>query len=244
MKVENAEELKSKIDLIAATYRYETSIDENLPEEYCIQKSFVRNLKIFYLGRKEKYQYFRIICLKFNFSDEENSDVIFLKKLSYLWDDLEILVNEENIIVKIVNLISLKMRWQEISATLSLDYKGNEVGRYFQTISLLLENDKEAIAFLNSYKMLGLLFNGQYGGYVDNIKTRLISEEGIEFSESLKLTKKENRREVKTGILNKELTHFEIYNGIFFYENSHLIEAFLDIKMQDKQIKHSLLWIG
>lgn len=238
-------ETSNKVQFTDAIYHYETIISKKISKNYIINKSFVREVKIFYLGKKEKNQHFRLLTLKFKYSDEDNSDVIFLKKISYLWDDIEVIVNIENVIIKIENLLKLRLRWLEISNTLSLSHSGSVVERYFVTISNLLENNDKVCQFLNSYKMFGLIFNGQYGGYDDyNNKKRIFSEEYIAFTESLKIIKKEHKREVKSEILEKNLTDIENYNGVFFYENDHLIEVFVDYKMKEKQIKYSLLWIG
>ncbi|MFC6269772.1 hypothetical protein [Frigoriflavimonas asaccharolytica] len=238
-------ETSKKVQFTDAIYHYETIISKKISENHIINKSFVREVKIFYLGKKEKNQLFRLLTLKFKFSDEDNSDVIFLKKLSYLWDDIEVMVNSENVIINIENLLKLRLRWLKTSNSLSLSHTGNAVEKYFVKISNLLENSDKVCEFLNSYKMFGLLFNGQYGGYDDyNIKKRMFSEQNIALTESLKIIKKEHKRELKTEILEKNLTEIENYNGIFFYENDHLIEAFVDYKMKDKQIKYSLLWIG
>lgn len=228
-----------------ATYRYETIITTKHSEQYSVESNVVRNLKVFHLRKIEENSYFQVICLLYSFSNEDRAEIILLKKLSYLWDDIEILVNKENKIIKILNLISLRLQWIAMKEKLSAEYQGDAVNSYFQTIDKLLENEKEVCNFLNSYKMLGMIFNGQYGGYDESgNKTRNIRENNIEYLENLKVIKKDNQQEVQTSFAENETTDYENYKGIFRYENNHLTEVFLDFKMADKHTKHSLIWIG
>lgn len=236
---------KSKTEFSEATYRYDTTIFKEITETFCIETSFVRNLKIFHLGKIKENSYFQIICLKFIFSDDDRSDVILLKKLSYLWDDVEILVDKENNIIKVLNLFKLRLYWITIKEKLSLEYQGSAVERHFRTVDDLLQNEVEVCRFLNSYKMFGMLFNGQYGGYNEfGIKTRRMEENNIVFLENLKIVKKGNHQEVKTSFEENQNKDFESYEGIFQYENNHLVEAFLNFKTKDQRTKYSLLWIG
>lgn len=242
--MEVLEDNKTALLHTEAIYGYSTIIIDNQNKHQYIVKSFIRMLKLVQIGKKGNLHHFYLTCLKYQFSDEDNSDVILLKKLSYLWDEVEVLVNNKNEIVNVLNFKDLISRWFNIKQKLSADYKGNTVENYFLTIDNILENEKEICDFLNTYKMFGLLFNGQYGGYDKNLKkSRTVVEDNYSFSEQLTLFKKENAREVKTELLDKEQTHFENYNGTFHYENDHLIEAFLHFEKQDLQTKYSLLWI-
>lgn len=228
-----------------ATYRYETIVTEKHSEHYSEESSVVRNLKVFHLGEIGENSYFQVICLKFSFSDEDRADIILLKKLSYLWDNIEILVNKDNKIIRILNLNQLRLEWIVLKEKLSTDYQGDAVNSYFQMVDKLLENEEKICDFLNSYKMLGMIFNGQYGGYNESgYKFRQITENNISFLEELKIIKNENKQEVQTAFAENKTSDYESYKGIFQYENNHLKEAFLDFKLTDKHIKHSLIWIG
>ncbi len=223
-------------------YRLESVIIENPNTSYSRQKNFVRNVEIYYLGRKELLHYYQILTTNFSFSNEDNAMGQLLKKISYLFDEVELLADDENNIVKILNLLEIKKRWFTITDILSKNHKGNAIENYFYTISTMLENEESFISFLNEYKMFGLFFNGQYGEYeLGSKKQRTIATNNGEIIEHMAVQILENELIISLYATEDMASK---YVGSFVYRKSNLIEAYLTSETEKSHIKNSLLWIG
>ena len=228
--------------IIGRIYRLESVVIENPNTSYSREKSFVRNVEIYYLGRKELLHYYQILTTHFSFSNEDNAMGQLLKKISYLFDEVELLADDENNIVKILNLLEIKKRWFAIAEILSKDHKGDAIDNYFYTISTMLENEKSFISFLNEYKMFGLFFNGQYGEYELGVKKqRTIATNNGEIIEHMAVNILENILMISLDATQDMASK---YVGTFFYRKDNLIEAYLTSETEKSHIKNSLLWIG
>jgi hypothetical protein len=220
----------------------ESVIIENPKTSYSREKKFVRNVEIYYLGKKELLHYYQILTTNFSFSNEDNAMGKFLKKISYLFDEVELLVDDENNIVKILNRLEIKNRWLATTKILSKDHKGNAIENYFYKITSMLENEESFLSFLNEYKMFGLFFNGQYGEYALGIKKqRIISKNDREINEQMTVKITENELQIS---LDATQNIADKYNGTFVYRKDNLIEAYLISETENSHIKNSLLWIG
>lgn len=223
-------------------YRLESVIIENPNTSYSREKNFVRIVEIYYLGRKELLHYYQILTTNFSFSNDDNAMGKFLKKISYLFDEVELLADDENNIVKILNLLEIKKRWFTIAEILSKDHKGEAIENYFSTISTMLENEESLISFLNEYKMFGLFFNGQYGEYELGVKKqRSISANNGEIIEYMAVNILENELIIS---LDAKQDMASKYLGSFNYRKDNLIEAYLTSETEKSHIKNSLLWIA
>lgn len=155
-------------------YRLENVIIENPDTSYSRQTSFVRNVEMYYLGRKKLLHYYQVLTTHFSYSNEDNAMGMLLRKISYVFDEVELLADDENNIVKVLNLPEIRKRWLTTAEILFKDHKGEAIENYFHTISNMLENEKSVISFLNEYKMFGLFFNGQCSEYHHGIKKKRI----------------------------------------------------------------------
>ncbi len=80
------------------TYRHETIVIEQKNSFYTTQKSFARQIEIYYLGKaKEEYR-FQVLVVDFDFSDDEDAmgkflkrSVIYLMKSNAKWMKMGIL---------------------------------------------------------------------------------------------------------------------------------------------------------
>lgn len=223
------------------TYRFESNVSEEIASNYYTEKRYVRTVEIYFLRKhKELYQY-QILCTKFDFSDQDTASGFLLKKISYLFDELDVYADEENNIVKLNNLLSIKLRWKELKVKLWETNKGDAVENYFRSISSVLDNEENLIAFLQSYNMFGLYFNGQLGQYPDDGKRiRVITEEKMEY-----LHKKNSSEEkITIKMRTSEDIDENLTEGISIYEKGVLKENFVKITENNCQIKYSLLWVG
>ena len=164
------------------TYVFESNVSEEISPNYFTQKKYIRDVEIHFLKKHKELYHYHILCTKFDFSDQDTASGFLLKKISYLFDELDVYADEENNIVKLNNLLSIKLRWKELKVKLWETNKGDAVENYFRSISSVLDNEENLIAFLQSYNMFGLYFNGQLGQYPDDGKRiRVITEEKMEY---------------------------------------------------------------
>lgn len=222
-------------------YKFESIVSEEIMPSYIKEKKYTRTVEIFFLKKqKELYQY-QILCTKFDFSDQDTAIGFFLKKISYLFDELDVYADEENNIVKINNISSLRLRWQELKARMWETYKGDAVENYFRSISAVLDNEESLISFLQSDNMFGLYFNGQLGQYPDDGKrTRVITKEKIEYLHKENLSPEKTKIKMKVSE-DKNEKHME---GTSIYEKEILMENFVLSRENKCEIKYSLLWVG
>ncbi len=220
-------------------YRLETLVIEQRNPFYSIRKSYVREIEVYYFGKVKDKHDFQILVTRFDFSEEGSMDQ-FLKKVSYLFDEIECRVDDEGNMTAVDNLLFLRLRWAKIQADLSETHKGDAIDRYFRQISDLLEDETKLIEFLGSYKMFGLLFNGLLNSFDTKMKRE--SPEG--FTEIMTPVKNGNILTLKMSAENLEESEIEHFRGLFVCRGDQYEEGFIEIKKQNYHLKHSLLWIG
>lgn len=221
-------------------YRLECFVIENHNTSYQREKSFVRNIEVYYLAKKEANNQFQILVTEFDFSNDDNAMGKLIKQLSYLFDELILTIDVDGNIVSIDNLGFLRLRWVKIRTKLSSLHQGNAVENYFNQISKLLENEESLIEFLKEYNMFGLLFNGLWN-VSEGIKERKTQ---MGYTELMTSTK--NNEKIIQTITAKDLEQSDVtyFKGINFINKGNFVEAFIEIKNREYHLKHSLLWIG
>ncbi|MCY0971103.1 hypothetical protein [Chryseobacterium wangxinyae] len=223
------------------TYRFESIVSEEFMPNYFTEKKYTRIVEIFYLKKHKELYHYQILCTKFDFSNQDTAVGFFLKKIGYLFDELDVYADEENNIIKINNISSLRLRWQELKVKLLETNKGDEVENYFRNISSVLDNEKNLISFLQSYNMFGLYFNGQLGQYPDDgKKIRVITEKKREYLHKEDLSSEETKIKMKVFEDNNE----NYIDGASIYEKSILKENFVLSRENKCEIKYSLVWVG
>ncbi len=221
-------------------YRLETIVTEQRNSFYSTQKSFARQIEVYYLGKLKEEHRFQVLVVDFDFSDDEDAMGKFLKKISYLFDELECKVDAEGNITAVDNLLFLRLRWTKIQAELSKTHKGEVVEHYFNQIDRLLGDEAKLIDFLGSYKMFGLLFNG----LLQSFETKRGRESLDGFIEIMTPVKVGDKMMLKISAQNLEQTDIDDFRGLFVCKGDHYEEGFIEIKKQNSHLKHSLLWIG
>ncbi|WP_288435101.1 hypothetical protein [uncultured Chryseobacterium sp.] len=221
-------------------YRLETIVTEQRNPIYAITKSYARQIEVYYLGKTKEEHQFQILVVDFDFSDNDTAMGKLIRKLSYLFDELEFRVDNEGNITALDNLLFLRLRWGKIQSELSKTHKGDAIDNYFSQISSLLENEAKLIDFLSGYNMFGLLFNGLLESF--DTKRKRISPEG--FTEIMIPEKNGEKVTLKISAQNLEHTEVDDFRGIFICKGNQYEEGFVAIKKQNSHLKHSLLWIG
>nr|WP_315028941.1 hypothetical protein [uncultured Chryseobacterium sp.] len=222
------------------TYRLETIVREQRNPFYSTEKRYVREVEVYYVGKIKEEHQFQVLVVEFDFSEDEDTMGKFLKKIGYLFDEIECRVDDEGNITGVDNLFFLQMRWVKMRTDLSKTHKGEAVDHYFSQISNLLENEASLIEFLGSYKMFGLLFNGLLQSF--ETKRKRQSAEG--FTEIMTPVKEEDKVILKISAQDLEKTEIDDFKGLFICKGDQYEEGFIEIKNQNFHLKHSLLWIG
>lgn len=221
-------------------YRLETIVMEQKNPFYSTQKSYAREVEVHYYGKVKNGHDFQVLVTHFDFSEEEGSMDKFLKKISYLFDEIECKVDDEGNITTIDNLFFLRTRWLKIQSELSRTHKGEAVDNYFSQISGLLEDEAKLIDFLGGYNMFGLLFNG----LLQSFETKRKRESPDGFTEIMTPVKEGEKTILRISAENLEQTGIDGFRGLFVWRGNQLEEGFMEVKKHNFHLKHSLLWIG
>lgn len=222
------------------TYRLETIVTEQKNPVYFTTKSYARQVEVYYFGKVKEQHQFQILVVDFDFSDDEEAMGKLIKKISYLFDELECKVDEEGNIMIVDNLLSLRLRWLKIQKELSENHKGEAVEHYFNQISNLLEDEARLIEFLGRYQMFGLLFNG----LLNSFDTKMKRESSEGFTEIMTPVKNGDTVALKISAENLEESEVEHFRGLFVCKKNHYEEGFIEIKKHNYHLKHSLVWTG
>ncbi|NIF06853.1 hypothetical protein F3J23_15510 [Chryseobacterium sp. Tr-659] len=222
------------------TYRLETIVTEQKNPVYAIMKSYARQVEVYYLGKAKEEHRFHILVVEFDFSDHDTSMGKLIKRISYLFDELELKVDNEGNITAVDNLLFLRLRWGEIQTKLSKTHKGEAIDNYFNQISSILEDEMKLIDFLGEYNMFGLLFNGLLGSF--DTKRKRQSPDG--FTEIMTPVKDGEKMILKISAENMEYTKTDHFRGLFVCRGDRYEEGFIEVRKRNLHLKHSLLWIG
>lgn len=221
-------------------YRLETLVISNPDTSYCKEKSYVRTAEVYHLGNVKGYFKYHVLVVDFNFSNDDNSMGKFLKQISYLFDELELTVDNDGNMIEVNNLSFLRLRWTKIAARLSETHKGEVVDNYFSQINSVLEDESRLIDFLGGYNMFGLLFNG----LLQSFDTRRKRESPDGFTEIVTPIKDGNTITLAISPENLDQTDVDHFRGLFVFKGDHYEEGFTEVKKHNTHLKHSLLWIG
>ena len=232
--------LEHPLKNFSKTYRLETVVVSNPDTSYRTEKSYVRIAEVYYLGSEKDYFKYHVLVVDFNFSNDDNAMGKFLKQISYLFDELELTVDQDGNITEINNLDFLRLRWAKIAAKLSENHEGEAINNYFSQISSVLKDESLLISFLEGYNMFGLLFNG----LLQPLDTKRKRQSSEEFTESITPVKEGDKMMVRISTEDPEPAGIDDFRGLFVFREGHNEEGFMEIKKDNTHLKHSLLWIG
>lgn len=221
-------------------YRFETIVISNPGTSYCIEKNYVRTAEIYYLGNEKGLFKYHILIVDFDFSNDDNAMGKLLKQISYLFDELELTVDEAGNIIEVDNISFLRSRWTEIADELTKTHQGEAIDNYFNQVSSLLDNQERLIGFLGGYNMFGLLFNGLLQSLDD--KRKRLSPDG--FTEIMTPVKEGDKMMLTISPENLDGTDIDHFKGVLMFRKGHYEEGFAEVKKDNTHLKHSLLWIG
>lgn len=214
------------------------------------QKKVERKTEIIYLGRKEGFRLFQLLTTKIIMtSSKAFPNKSLLIKLGYVFDYLEVGVNDKGCIQRVFNIDDLKLRLQETKNHLEIDHEGEGFVQLINEIFELLLDEKKIVRFLQSYKMFGLYFNGLYQRFQETSSNPIIRPQVLYDFNQLKIQEKvafteNNNSYIFTVKKKSEEENVEKYNGIYKTEYNQLIMGFIEVENEKENIKYSASWVG
>lgn len=217
------------------SYEYISKIEYG---EKNLQRIFSRKIKIFHKGIVAGKHRFQLLTLNFSEKGDQSESTSLLRKISYLFDCVVVSVDNNMRIEKVINLNKLNDRWLYIKKEISKTYKGFAVENYFNTIDNLLKSPEELIEFFHEYKMFGLFFNGFLNAFPMG-RAVILEKSGIELS-AKKVNNDIECIQLRTFLENEK----ESVEGEFYYENSCLLDATINLSKENEKHKYKLLCFG
>ncbi|OMQ13503.1 hypothetical protein [[Flexibacter] sp. ATCC 35103] len=209
-----------------------------------------RKVEITYLGKKEDFRFYQILTTKIILtSNKAFPNKALLIKIGYVFDNIEVGVTDKGFIKKIFNLHDLKLRMQEIKSHLEKDHYGEVFLHFLNGIDALLQDEKKVIAFLQSFKMFGLYFNGLRKRFQESIpnlivKPRVLDDFGqLEIQEEI-IFEENNNNYTFTVKEKSEEQKTEKYKAIYKTEYNQLLVGFIEVESKETNIKYNLSWVG
>lgn len=217
---------------------------------YGWQKTYERKVEILFLGRKENLRLFQVLTTKIILkSNKALPNKIMLTQLGYVFDYLELGINDKGLIKKVLNQKEVLLRFQDIKKQIEKDHYGFELVQLLHSLAKTIEDEEKLIAFLHSYKMFGLYFTGLYVPFQSKPKeviTREIILEEVEHQrvEEKIITVEENGNFTFEVCLNEAVETIKNYQGTIATEFNRVKMGYLEIETEDSNIKYTTSWVG
>lgn len=227
-------------------YRFETIVDDFTNEKRPIQKSYIRNVMLMPIGKQDSLDVYQIFTAKISIkSNVAVADEYLIKQLGYAFDEIEAGVDNSGKIIRIYNLKELQFRWNLTREKLEQEYIGVAVEVYYRSIDAILNNEKQLIDFLSSYKMFGLYFHGLFGNYLlwempIKRENRAEDFENVLVNETIFPEK----RDVVKYKIEAKSSALDRYEGQLIYDDFQLQEALMECKNDTQSIKYGALFLG
>jgi hypothetical protein len=214
------------------------------------QKTIERKVEIIYLGRKEKYRLFQVLTIKIILkSNKAFPNKSLLTQLGYVFDYLELGINDRGLIKKVFNQKEVLLRFQDLKKQIEKDHYGLELEQLLHSLAKTIEDEEKLISFLHSYKMFGLYFTDLYVPFLSKpteVITREIILEELEHQrvEEKIITVEQNGNFTFDVRLNAAVETIKNYQGIIATEYNRVKMGYLEIETEDSNIKHTTSWVG
>lgn len=172
--------------LIAALYRFSTTIQD---ENKSFHKCYTREVLVSQLQFRKKTTKFQFLCKKYTFQDSQST--AFIRKIAYVFDVLQLVINREGRIVNVENVKQLQRKWERLKAVLKKNHGGPDFENYLQHIDFTIYDNEKLFDFLESDKMYGVFFKGLWMcDKIDDLSSQYIVQKN---KEVLKLTERTNQ---------------------------------------------------
>lgn len=231
-------------------YYFITQITNKTEVNMGWQKKIERRVEIIYLDKKEGLRFFQVLTPKITLTSNKafpNKNLIL--KLGYLFDNLELGINNKGIIKKIFNMHDLKTRFLETKVFLEKDYVGSDFEQIIIATQQLVENQENLIGFLQSYKMFGMYFNGLYQEYQKESKNPVIRDKILhDFNQTCVEEKinfvSENNNYTFNVLINNPTNPIENHKGVYKTTYNQLETGYIETETEETNINYSALWVG
>ena len=222
---------------------FETTYTKNTTSESVVTKQYIRKVAIAYLGQIKGKNFFQIFCTAIDFKGDHFQNIPFLRKISTVFDEVLVTVNNNGIIEKINNIDALQLRWKNIKNILNVDNKGGEMLHYFKTIDKLINSQQMLINFLSEHKMYGLYFNAFWNTYKFD-EPYLVSRGTAKNNWKEEVTAKQpitgSNEKINLMVNSVE----KIYQGMFYYQDNQIVQAEINQDELNNLYHYTLLCLG
>ncbi|UTN02197.1 hypothetical protein L0669_12810 [Flavobacterium bizetiae] len=238
-------------------YRFTTRTIDSSNKNRIIEYKLIREVELTYMGKRKEIFVYHVLTTRVAIkSDQTVKNEKFLKENVFAFGIIVLGVNEKGEIVKVYNLNEMEDRWIKRVYALREHSSGYEFDVFVDDISNVLRDEEKTLFFLNSKNMLGLYFHGLFGKndiketpkkrpaaimeFDDVIVTEeiLTDKKGPKFIITAQKSNNGERVISSNDIVKK-------YEGKLLYDkNNQLLDGFLEIENENKNIKHSLVWVG
>lgn len=184
---------------------------------------------------------FQVCCTALQYDEDDNSEILLYKKIHRIFNELHVQLDPAGQIDRVLNQQEINRRWFLLRKKLLESYTGEAITHYFTAMDQLLQEPKLFLAYLNSYKMLGMLFNGLVQNSQHAVEQRMLG--GI--PEHMQFSKQADGLIAHVEIADDHQSAFTTYQGEFLFDATDiLVDARLWKDDGDMQLTHSILRIG
>jgi len=239
-------------------YRFTTITNNFLKNKKEIGIACIRDVEITFLGKVKDLFVFNLFTSKVTFQSKQSiQNEQLLKEDLYAFDTVHAGVNGKGEIVKIFNLTDMQKRWKATKQELRKDYEGFEFEDFLADITEVLEDEEQTVFYLKTPAMFGLYFHGLFGEN-DHAKmpvkrkTTLLDFDDTEITEEILANNKKAELIIsaqKTDNFNNKIIsdneEIKSYWGKLCHNKEGLLlEGFLKVENESKNIIYSVLWVG
>jgi hypothetical protein len=233
--------------------------------------SFSRRVQIIYFGKKELLHRYQVFLLETTLELESKLDGYntLFTRMSYVFDECLIGVNEQGVITEIYNADFIRYQWMIRRAKFLDEYQGEVFMSHIIKMDNLVKDNHSILNHLRSFSMYGLYFNGCRLSYED----KKIEQVKVDYQEDdfkitvdekiachlLKSTDQYVRigvedfkiievQEIRQNERADDLASTSVSNffckGEYYYLDGLLEHCKKEININSKKIIYSAKWVG
>jgi hypothetical protein len=214
---------------------------------------FKRRVNVVYLGKTGnsiRYQLF-LYESTLELSARLDKYNVLLTRMSYVFDECYIAVDESGHLVEVLNWEFIQYRWEVIKSRLLPDFEGEKFAPFFEEMEARVKDKESILDFLQQPSMYGLYFNG-YRDLKEQevpISYRPLFEDNDPLTIVETVTAQEVRKQ-DNQIVTLEIQGAEegsasiCLEGQFRYLDGLLHDGFKELNIGSQHSSYSVKWVG
>lgn len=146
---------KTEKDSFALSYTFTSNVKN---ERKMQDNIYLRNVEIYRTNVTEKVMKYDFLCMKFEIKGP--NDVMYIKKVAYIFDEISFLVDDNGKIIDIIKPANMDERWIKAKEEILLDFTGKAITNFLKQVDEAIEDKEKLMAFFQSDNMYGLFLKG------------------------------------------------------------------------------------